>query len=164
MSAAREDLLPVPAVAIRPMREADLVHVARIEHESYRFPWTEGIFHDCLRVGYTCLVAEIDHLLVGYGVLSAGAGEAHLLNVCVLERVRCRGLGRRLLLELLARARASAADVVFLEARPSNTAAIRLYQALGFVQIGVRRGYYQAAGGREDAIVLRLTLNDAEAR
>lgn len=159
MSAAREDLPAVPAVAIRPMRESDLEQVQRIERESYRFPWTEGIFHDCLRVGYTCIVAEIDVLLAGYGVLSAGAGEAHLLNLCVAEAVRCRGLGRRLLLELLARARDAGASVVFLEARPSNISAIRLYQALGFVQIGVRRGYYQAAGGREDAIVLRLTLN-----
>lgn len=161
MNAAREDLLGVPAVTIRPMRESDLETVQRIERESYRFPWTEGIFHDCLRVGYTCIVAEIDVMLAGYGVLSAGAGEAHLLNLCVAEAVRCRGLGRRLLVELLGGARAAGAGVVFLEARPSNTAAIRLYQALGFVQIGVRRGYYQASGGREDAIVLRLTLNAA---
>ncbi len=156
MSAAREALL---AVSIRPMREADLEQVQRIEGESYRFPWTEGIFHDCLRVGYVCIVAEIDYLLVGYGVLSAAAGEAHLLNLCVAERFRCRGLGRRLLHELLDRAREARAGVVFLEARPSNTAAIRLYQALGFVQIGVRRGYYQAPGGREDAVVLRLALD-----
>ncbi len=160
MSAAREDLVAVPSVVIRPMREADLAQVERIELASYRFPWTEGIFHDCLRVGYTCIVAEIDFLLVGYGVLSAAAGEAHLLNLCVAENFRCRGLGRRLLQELLRRARDAGARVVFLEARPSNTGAIRLYQAVGFVQIGVRRGYYQTAGGREDAIVLRLSLSD----
>ena len=161
MSAAHDELRTVPSVTIRPMREADLAQVQRIEGESYRFPWTEGIFHDCLRVGYTCIVAEIDFLLVGYGVLSAGAGEAHLLNLCVAENVRCRGIGRRLLVDVLARAREAGASVVFLEARPTNVAAIRLYQALGFVQIGVRRGYYQAVGGREDAIVLRLTLNTA---
>jgi ribosomal-protein-alanine N-acetyltransferase len=160
MSVVREDLLAVPAVAIRPMRESDLAQVAQIEQASYRFPWTAGIFHDCLRVGYTCIVAEIDFLLVGYGVLSSGAGEAHLLNLCVAENFRCRGLGRRLLQELLRRARDANARVVFLEARPSNTGAIRLYQALGFVQVGVRRGYYQAVGGREDAIVLRLNLTD----
>jgi ribosomal-protein-alanine N-acetyltransferase len=159
VSAAREDMLAVPAVAIRPMRAADLEQVQRIERDSYPFAWTEGIFHDCLRVGYTCIVAEIDFLIVGYGVLSAGAGEAHLLNLCVAENFRCRGLGRRLMQELLRRATAAGANVIFLEARPSNTGAIRLYQALGFVQIGVRRGYYQAAGGREDAIVLRLSLS-----
>jgi [ribosomal protein S18]-alanine N-acetyltransferase len=158
VSAARQDLVAMPSVVIRPMREADLEQVARIEQASYRFAWTEGIFGDCLRVGYTCIVAEIDFLLVGYGVLSAGAGEAHLLNLCVAENYRCRGLGRRLLQELLRRAQSALARVIFLEARPSNTGAIRLYQALGFVQIGVRRGYYQAVGGREDAIVLRLSF------
>jgi [ribosomal protein S18]-alanine N-acetyltransferase len=161
VSAAREDLVAIPAVVIRPMREADLVYVERIEQASYRFPWTEGIFHDCLRVGYTCVVAEIDFLLVGYGVLSSAAGEAHLLNLCVAENFRCRGLGRRVLQELLRRARDAGARVVFLEARPSNTGALRLYHALGFVQIGMRRGYYQAVDGREDAIVLRLSLDDA---
>jgi ribosomal-protein-alanine N-acetyltransferase len=159
MSAAREDLLAVPAVAIRAMRQSDLEQVQRIEQESYRFAWTEGIFEDCLRVGYTCIVAEIDILLVGYAVLSAGAGEAHLLNLCVAGNFRCRGLGRRLLLDMLSRVREAGASVVFLEVRPSNTAAIRLYQTLGFVQIGVRRGYYQDIDGREDAIVLRLTLD-----
>jgi ribosomal-protein-alanine N-acetyltransferase len=159
MSAAREDLLSVPSVAIRPMRKSDLDAVQRIEQESYRFAWTEGIFDDCLRVGYTCIVAEIDFLLVGYAVLSAGAGEAHLLNLCVAGNFRCRGLGRRLLLDMLSRVREAGASVVFLEVRPSNTAAIRLYQTLGFVQIGVRRGYYQDVDGREDAIVLRLTLD-----
>jgi ribosomal-protein-alanine N-acetyltransferase len=159
MSAAREDLLAVPAVAIRAMRQSDLEQVQRIEQESYRFAWTEGIFEDCLRVGYTCIVAEIDILLVGYAVLSAGAGEAHLLNLCVAGNFRCRGLGRRLLLDMLSRVREAGASVVFLEVRPSNTAAIRLYQTLGFVQIGVRRGYYQDVDGREDAIVLRLTLD-----
>ena len=151
----------IPEVVIRPMRATDVEQVGRIERASYRFPWSEGIFGDCLRVGYTCIVAEIDALLVGYGVLSAAAGEAHLLNLCVAEPYRCRGLGRRLLLELLRRAHEAGARVVFLEARPSNTGAIRLYQALGFVQIGVRRGYYQAVSGREDAIVLRLNLPDA---
>jgi len=160
VSVAREDLLAAPSVAIRPMRDSDLAQVAQIEQASYRFPWTAGIFHDCLRVGYACIVAEIDFLLVGYGVLSCGAGEAHLLNLCVAENFRCRGCGRRLLLELLQRARRAGARMVFLEARPSNTGAIRLYQALGFVPIGVRRGYYQAVAGREDAIVLRLDLDD----
>jgi ribosomal-protein-alanine N-acetyltransferase len=158
MSAARDDLLAVPAVAIRSMQEADLEQVQGIEADSYRFPWTVGIFHDCLRVGYTCIVAEIDVVVLGYGVLSAGAGEAHLLNLCVAGNYRCRGVGRRLVQELLRRAREAGASTVFLEARPSNIAAIRLYQALGFVQIGVRRGYYQAVGGREDAIVLRVNL------
>jgi ribosomal-protein-alanine N-acetyltransferase len=105
--------------------------VLRIERASYAFPWTEGIFRDCLRVNYTCRVAEIGLVAVGYGILSVAAGEAHLLNLCVAEAYRCRGIGRRLLAHLLLAAGNAGAGEAFLEARPSNTSAIRLYQSLG---------------------------------
>ena len=158
MAAALDDL-PMPTMKIRAMQAADVPAVALIERESYRFPWSEGIFRDCVRVGYCCRVVEFDHLQFGYGVLSAGAGEAHLLNICIREAYRTRGIGRRLLDQLFADARAAGARELFLEVRPSNTAAIRLYQTLGFTSVGLRRGYYQAEGGREDAIVMRLPLS-----
>jgi ribosomal-protein-alanine N-acetyltransferase len=158
MAAVSSDTLLIPEVTIRPMREADVVEVTRIEQTTYGFPWTAGIFRDCLRVGYDCCVLELGYLLIGYGAISSGVGEAHLLNVCVREEFRCRGLGRLLLAHLLRQATTAGARIVFLEVRPSNVAAIRLYQALGFVQIGMRRGYYQADGGREDAIVMRREL------
>ena len=147
-----------PDVVIRPMRALDVADVVAIERASYQFPWSEGIFRDCLRVGYVCRAALLDGELIGYGIMSTGAGEAHILNVCVREQLRCRGFGRTILEHLLNRAAASAASEAYLEVRPSNTAAIRLYQTLGFEPIGVRRGYYQAVGGREDAAVLRVSL------
>ena len=157
MVAARNDL-PIPQVQLRPMAEEDLARVSAVERESYSFPWSEGIFRDCLRVGYVCRVVEIGFDLVGYGVMSTGAGEAHILNLCVRETMRGRGIGRTLLRQLLDLAVEAGVEDAFLEVRPSNLAAIRLYQSLGFVQVGVRKGYYQAAGGREDATVLRLNL------
>jgi ribosomal-protein-alanine N-acetyltransferase len=157
MVAARNDL-PIPQVQLRPMAEEDLARVSAVERESYAFPWSEGIFRDCLRVGYVCRVVEIGFDLVGYGVMSTGAGEAHILNLCVRETMRGRGIGRTLLRQLLDLAVEAGVEDAFLEVRPSNLAAIRLYQSLGFVQVGVRKGYYQAAGGREDATVLRLDL------
>ena len=150
--------LGMPQVRVRPMLGSDLEAVLAVEQRAYPFPWSLGIFRDCVRVGYTCRVLEIDFLLAGYGVLSIGAGEAHLLNLCVREEFRARGLGRRLLEELLDSAREQGARVCFLEVRPANTGAIRLYQVMGFQQIGVRRGYYQADSGREDALVMRLGL------
>jgi ribosomal-protein-alanine N-acetyltransferase len=96
--------------------------------------------------------------VMAYGVMSLGAGEAHILNLCVAEAYRCRGVGRRLLGSLIERAAAAGMADAFLEVRPSNTVAIRLYLALGFEQVGMRRGYYQAANGREDAAVLRRAL------
>jgi ribosomal-protein-alanine N-acetyltransferase len=161
MATAPELFAAAPQMTIRPMRALDVAEVVAIEHASYQFPWSEGIFRDCLRVGYTCRVATAGRVLMGYAVMSTGAGEAHILNVCVAETFRCRGLGRHLMLALIARAAAVGVREAFLEVRPSNTAAIRLYLSMGFVQLGMRRGYYQAVGGREDAAVLRLTVAGA---
>jgi [ribosomal protein S18]-alanine N-acetyltransferase len=155
--ATAPDMLSNPEL-IRAMRDGDVPDVVNIERASYQFPWSEGIFRDCLRVGYTCRVAAVGRQIGGYGVMSVGAGEAHILNLCVGEAFRCRGLGGRLLTLLVERAAAVGMKEAFLEVRPSNTAAIRLYVAHGFEQVGTRRGYYQAVGGREDAAVLRLGL------
>jgi ribosomal-protein-alanine N-acetyltransferase len=157
MASAAEQL-EVPRMEIRQMTEADVPAVVAVERSSYQFPWSEGIFRDCVRVGYTCRVATIGDIVVGHGIMSVGAGEAHILNLCVGEAFRCRGIGRRMLDYLLDRAAAAGADEAFLEVRPSNTSAIRLYQSMGFVHVGVRRGYYQAVGGREDAAVLKKGL------
>ena len=156
-SVKREDLLPV--VDIRPMTEFDVPVVIAIERAGYQFPWSEGIFRDCLRVGYVCRVVDIGGEMAGYGIMSVGAGEAHILNVCIRDEFRCRGLGRKLMLYLLDRARAAGMHEAFLEVRPSNLIASRLYHSLGFEQVGMRRGYYQAIGGREDASVLRRILD-----
>jgi len=161
MAAAREDMHEAPAASIRPMMELDLPEVAAVEQHSYAFPWSENIFRDCLRVGYTCRALDLAGRIIGYGVMSVGAGEAHILNVCVRDEYRNLGFGRRLLEHLLERATAAGVAEAFLEVRPSNLAAIRLYQRLGFEQIGIRRGYYQAPDGREDAIVLKRDLKTA---
>lgn len=147
-----------PRVTLRAMQESDVAAVAALEAAAYQFPWSEGIFRDCLRVGYTCRVVEMTDAVIGYGIMSMGAGEAHILNLCVRVDLRNRGIGQRVLGYLLDRARAAGMLEAFLEVRPSNVAAIRLYQAAGFEQVGIRRGYYQAVGGREDAAVLKLEL------
>jgi [ribosomal protein S18]-alanine N-acetyltransferase len=163
MASAPELLDVAPEIRIRPMTEADVAEVFAVERASYPFPWSEGIFRDCLRVGYVCRVLALGSEVIGYGVMSVGAGEAHVLNLCVADAHRCRGLGRRMLGYLLERGVAAGMSEAFLEVRPSNAAAIRLYQAVGFEQVGMRRGYYQAVGGREDAAVLRLALRGRRA-
>src|ERR1700741_1249633 len=107
MAAAPEDLHEVPEVQIRPMMEIDLPDVANIELQSYAFPWSENIFRDCLRVGYSCRTLDLAGQIIGYGVMSLGAGEAHILNVCVRDEFRTVGFGRRLLEHLLERAGAA---------------------------------------------------------
>jgi ribosomal-protein-alanine N-acetyltransferase len=158
MATAPELLQARPEVLIRPMRAGDVADVVALERSSYQFPWSEGIFRDCLRVGYVCRVVTVNRRVTAYGVMSVGAGEAHVLNLCVAEPFRCRGVGKRLLNSLIDRAAAAGMGAAFLEVRPSNIAAIRLYLSMGFEQVGTRRGYYQAAGGREDAAVLKLAL------
>ena len=162
--ATAPDIVAAPEVVIRAMVETDVSSVVAIERAAYQFPWSEGIFRDCLRVGYVCRVACLGDEVIGYGVMSVGAGEAHILNLCVNAHFRCRGVGRRMLEYLVERARAAGMAEAFLEVRPSNTPAIRLYQSMGFEQVGIRRGYYQAVGGREDASVLKLVLSGKRSR
>jgi len=159
MSSSAEHLSVLPEVTIRAMSEADIHAVVAIELASYRFPWSEGIFRDCLKVGYVCRAVVLYEAVAGYGIVSTGAGEAHILNLCIREDLRRRGIGAHLLEDLLERAAAAHVDYAYLEVRPSNTAAIRLYEAFAFEHIGARRGYYQALGGREDAAVFKLALH-----
>ena len=145
--------------ALRQMRYDDLEQVAAIEQSAYEFPWTYGIFRDCLRAGYACWVlARTGGELVGYGVLSVAAGEAHVLNVAVLAEERSQGHGRRIMNRLLELARWHRVERVFLEVRPSNVGAIALYHDMGFNEIGRRPNYYPAQRGREDALVMAREL------
>jgi ribosomal-protein-alanine N-acetyltransferase len=147
-----------PEPWIRPLGERDLEAVVAIEREIYEFPWTLGNFRDSLQAGYSCWVLEYGPELVGYGVVMIGVQEAHLLNLSVRRGWQRRGLGRRLLEHFLEVAREAGARRMFLEVRPSNAAARALYAARGFREITVRRGYYPATVGREDAILMGLDL------
>jgi [ribosomal protein S18]-alanine N-acetyltransferase len=120
------------AVHIRAMTEADLDEVAKVEVRAYEFPWTRGIFSDCLRAGYGCFVLARQAEIIGYFVLSVAANEGHVLNVCIDPAEQRRGLGRRLMKRLMDLARWHRCERVFLEVRPSNPKAIALYHDLGF--------------------------------
>lgn len=147
------ELKPVAAV-IRDMRQSDLITVATIEQSAYAFPWSPGIFRDCLLAGYSSVVLEHGGKVIGYGIVSVAAGEAHLLNLALSESARGMGNGRRLLEHLMEVARRAGAEGMYLEVRPSNLRALALYERNGFEVVGQRRGYYRARGGTEDAVVL----------
>lgn len=142
----------------RPMTEADLERVVRIERAAYPYPWSMGNFRDCLQAGYSCWVAELDGELMAYSVLMVVASEGHVLNCCVSPPWQGLGYGRMLMLQVIDTARSHGVDSIYLEVRPSNLAALRLYQKLGFEGIALRRAYYPADQGREDALVMRLKL------
>jgi len=145
-------------ITFRPMVEADLCRVLENELRSYAYPWTHGNFVDCLRERKDCQVAELAGQIIGHGVLSFGAGEAHVLNICITPDQQGRGHGRVFLEHLLDRARCLGAEMVFLEVRPSNRAAVELYESVGFNAIGLRRNYYPAPLGHEDAQIMALDM------
>ena len=145
-------------VSVRPMQHDDVVIVSDIERRSYEFPWSHGVFRDCILAGYTCIVLQHGNDVSGYAILSVAAGEAHILNLCVDPDFRHLGYGTRLLDEIIDRARLAEVNAVFLEVRPSNAGALALYRKKGFRKIAKRPAYYQAKGGREDADVLSLTI------
>ncbi|RAN79975.1 ribosomal-protein-alanine N-acetyltransferase [Bacillus sp. SRB_336] len=147
-----------PVIQVRGMRADDLATVSAMENASYDFPWSAGIFTDCVKAGHPCWVLCVDQDIAGYGILSMGAGEAHVLNLCIGPDFRGRGLGRHLLGRLLDIARWNGAERVFLEVRPSNPLAKTLYESVGFNEIGRRPRYYPAKNGREDAIVMALDM------
>ncbi len=140
------------------MRIDDVPAVVAIEQSSYRFPWTHGVFRDCIRVGYLCGVLEFDGKIGGYCIMSFGAGEAHVLNLCVSAAIRGQGFGRASMMFMKRAARERGARKILLEVRPSNVPAKKLYESMGFEEIGTRKNYYQSEQGREDAIVLQLMI------
>ena len=144
--------------SVRNMTHNDLTMVSDIERRSYEFPWSHGVFRDCLLAGYKCIVLLREDQVAGYGILSIAAGEAHILNLCVDPEFRSMGYGERLLDNLLSQARASAVQEVLLEVRPSNRTALALYRKKGFYQVANRPAYYQSHEGREDAAVLSKKL------
>ncbi len=144
---------------LRPMTAADLPRIHRIELASYEYPWSLGNFADSLNAGYSMWVREASGEVIGYYALLAAAGEAHLLNLTIAPAWRRHGLGRDLLGHCLAHAREQQIDSLFLEVRLSNAAAIALYRNSGFVDLAVRRGYYPARDGREDALIMKKDLS-----
>lgn len=159
------EIIPLPALnrsiinsQLRPMRNLDLEKILTIEQRIYDFPWTKIMFEDCLQVGYCCWVCAAQDNLHGYGIMMVGAGECHILNLSVVPEFQRQGIGRYLLTHLLHLGRRHHADIAFLEVRISNTIALHLYQAMGFNEIGIRRAYYPAHSGREDAIMLARSI------
>ena len=150
---------PKPQRRVLPMHVSLLPQVLEIERRAYPFPWSEGIFRDCLKAGYSgWVLTEEPGLVIGYALMSMAVDEAHVLNLCIDPAYQQQGLGRMLLEHMIRIARAANATIVLLEVRKSNKSAIHLYETHGFQRLGLRKGYYPAAEGREDALVLGFDI------
>jgi [ribosomal protein S18]-alanine N-acetyltransferase len=146
------------ALIWRPMQVEEIASIAGLEARIHPFPWTDVNLRDSLAAGHCCLVGEIGGAIVAYGILLLIAGEAQILNVSVVPEQRRQGIATALMRRFIEQSEAGGAPQVFLEVRESNKAALALYRAMGFYQVARRRGYYPAAEGREDALVMRLPL------
>lgn len=147
-----------PNYAFRLMQETDLDAVMKIEPTIYSHPWTRGNFSDSLKSRHQAWVLMEQETIIGYALMMTVLDEAHLLNISVAKPYQKQGLGRLLLTHMIDRARELNTVNMFLEVRASNVVAITLYEDIGFVEMSVRRGYYPAAKGREDAVLMGLAL------
>jgi len=150
--------MSIETLKFRAMTLQDIDEIMKIETIIYPYPWTEGIFKDCVRVGYLCFVSEQGDHIIAYGALSFGAGESHILNISVAKPFQKKGYGKQLLNHMMQQAKSKDAEMVLLEVRGSNKNAIGLYESQGFNEIGVRKGYYPAPNGKEDAIMFAKQL------
>jgi ribosomal-protein-alanine N-acetyltransferase len=147
---------------IRRLTLEDVDRIYQIELLAYPFPWSRGLFVECLRAGYSFFGLQLGKDLAGYTIISWAAGEAHLLNLCIHPDWQRRGYGSLLLEYAINHVARHGNEAMYLEVRTSNTRAAQLYRNRGFKVIGSRRSYYQAGDGREDAIVMRLAFRSNE--
>lgn len=145
-------------ITFAPMYLRHVALIGTMERRNYDFSWSDGIFRDCLKAGYTCQMVLLDNDLIGYGIMQVAADEAHILNLCIDGPYQRQGFARLLLEHLVGQAGQRQAHTVFLEVRPSNPRAIQLYELSGFNEVGLRKSYYDSAKGREDAIVMARNL------
>jgi len=149
---------PHPDYQFRPMLESDIDAIMQIEPHIYSHPWTRGNFSDSLVSGYSAWVLLDGAEIIGYSLMMMVLDEAHLLNLSIARTYQKQGLGRLLLEHMIAIAKRQNAANMFLEVRPSNISAIALYENIGFNEMAIRRGYYPAHNGREDAVLMGLAL------
>jgi len=147
-------------ISFAPIYIRQVALVGTMERRNYDFPWTDGIFRDCIKAGYTCQMVLLNDDMIGYGIMQVAADEAHVLNLCIDEPFQKQGFARLLLEHLVQQAEQRGAHTVFLEVRPSNPRAVDLYERSGFNEVGVRKGYYDSVDGREDAIVMARNLGN----
>jgi len=145
---------------IRRMDFNDVDQVNTIEQSGHLAPWTKKILSDCILVGYQCYVIlpENSPVIRGYVIYRCKLTICHILNLCVAPHYQNQGFGKLLLEFLLTSLENTGVDCIHLEVRPSNTAAIKLYEGLGFIRDSIKKDYYNDEAGCEDALVLKKLL------
>lgn len=149
---------PPGSLLIRPMHELDLDSIVRLEKQCYPHPWPTWLFRGALRIGMSSWIIEAENAVIGFGIIHIKNSWGHLMNICITPRYQGMGLGRKMALHLLSEARKHHASISWLEVRPTNHTAIKLYKSLGFRKTKMRKNYYPSRRGRLPAIVMAMKL------
>jgi ribosomal-protein-alanine N-acetyltransferase len=145
---------------VRKMHTQDIADVLCIEQSANQFPWDKKSFEDSLKTGHEAWVFQ-QHAdeIVGFVIVQRVLDEAHLLNICVKPVAQGQGLGKIIVQHVIDYANSISAVIILLEVRRSNERAQQLYLQAGFNEMSVRKGYYPAKEGREDAILMAMDLD-----
>jgi ribosomal-protein-alanine acetyltransferase/tRNA threonylcarbamoyl adenosine modification protein YeaZ len=157
----REERLNAPAMGLQPLHLEDLASVMVIENQAYEVPWTSGNFRDAFSSGYQLMKLVDQGVMIGYLVFMRVLDECHLLNFTIAPSRQRRGAGQFMLDQWIKMLLADKVNIVMLEVRPSNSAAIRLYERNNFQRVGLRKDYYPTRQGeavREDAVLMNRCL------
>ncbi|HAU1965807.1 TPA: ribosomal protein S18-alanine N-acetyltransferase [Legionella pneumophila] len=146
------------------MKDSDIENVYSIETNVHIAPWSKDILRDCVLVGYDCRVLEINNgdssILAGYIISRISNNSCHILNLCIAKPLQSKGLGRKLLQTVLySLSKYTQTESVILEVRPSNSAALHLYETMGFEKVEIKKDYYKDKNTVEDAILLKKLLH-----
>jgi ribosomal-protein-alanine N-acetyltransferase len=146
-------------IKARQMQLSDIEIVTKIERDANTFPWSQKHFESCIKVGHTAWVFENkSHDMIAFAIVQQILDEMHLLNICVSPNFQGKGLGRHCLNHVIDFCQEKSANIILLEVRRSNDRAQQLYLSAGFNEMSVRKGYYPAVVGREDAILMGMDL------
>ena len=149
-------------IRVRQAKLYDVPAMARIERDSFESPWSADEMTKDITAGGNVYVAvaECGDEKAGYGEIRSVAGEAQVYNIAIAPEFRRNGIGEALLRHMIDRAEEDGCTLVTLEVRSRNSAAMALYEKLGFREVGRRKGYY--ARGGEDAVLMDLDLRKVE--
>ena len=139
-------------------KENDLSAIGLIENEVHAYPWTQGNFLDSIKSNHKCLMMKLNEEIIGYTVMMFVLDECHLLNISIKKSMQKKGYGSHLLKEVIRQANLAHAKTIYLEVRASNQTAIHLYDKHGFNEMSIRKDYYRAKEGREDAVLMGLVI------
>jgi len=140
-----------------PMKLSDVELVWQLDRKVFEFPWTKKNFQDSVAACHGCYKWMLGRDIIGYLVMMTVHDESHLLTIGIDPELQGRGLGTTMVNFALEKAAEEGAHSMFLEVRERNRQAIRLYEKLGFVEVGRRRDYYPQVNGREDALIYAAT-------